>query len=255
VTGARPQRLDDLRELVASVEPVVPAHERVLPVDPAFEQLLPAGGLRRGTVLWVGGASGATTLALGLVAGPTRHGSWVGALSVDSLGWPAAAELGVDLRRVAVVRAGGADWPVAAAALVDAFDVVLCGPDHRPARRDVLRLAARARERGAVVVAFGGARQERAWPGVHLRLHVESAHPARWYGTGRGWGHLTGRRLRVTVSGRHGVDRPRSVDLWSPGPDGVVSVPDGGPAENPGAAPDTAPSGTARVLRFPSAPA
>jgi len=221
----------------------VAAHERVLPVDPAVARLLPAGGLRRGTMLWVGGTSGATSLALGLLAGPTRHGAWVGALSVSSVGWPAAAELGVDLHRVAVVRAGGPDWSVAAAALVDAFDLVLCGPDHQPTRRDVLRLAARARERGSVVVAFGEDHHERAWPGVHLRLHVEPGHPARWLGPDQGWGHLTGRRLRVTVSGRHGVDRPRSVDLWSPGPDGTVAT---------GDVPD---AGVATVLQFPRRPA
>ncbi|MFM7509482.1 MAG: hypothetical protein ACKO5A_08035 [Actinomycetota bacterium] len=252
MTGGRPQQLEDLRDLVASLEPVVPAHERVLPVDPAVASLFPFGGLRRGTTLWIGGTAGATTLALGLIAGPTRQGSWVGALSVASVGWAAAAQLGVDLHRLAVVRADGPDWTVAAAALVDAFDIVLFGPDHRPARRDVLRIAARARERGTVVVAFGGTEQERAWPGSDLRLHIQPDGTARWHGVGRGWGRLIGRRLQVTISGRHGVDRPRVVELWSPGPAGVL--------DSPVTAPVTAPvdqprRDTARILQFPAQPA
>ncbi|MBU6216841.1 MAG: hypothetical protein KGR17_09575 [Acidobacteria bacterium] len=225
----RPERLAALRELIEQVQPVVGAHERTLEVDPPVRELLPLGALQRGTTVWVGGGAGATSLAMAVVAGPSRCGSWVGCVSVSSLGWAAAAELGVDLSRVAVVRADGPDWATVAATLVDGFDVVLCGPDHRPGRREVARLAARARERGAVVVALDDAPDARAWPGVDLRLHVDARTSGRWDGAGRGWGALRSRAITVVASGRHGVDRSRRVELLLPGPAGIAaSAPAGG---------------------------
>ena len=240
----RPERLEALRELIEQVQPVVGAHERTLEVDPPVRGLLPLGALQRGTTVWVGGGAGATSLAMALVAGPSRSGSWVGCVSVSSFGWAAADELGVDLARVAVVRAGEPDWGTVAAALVDGFDVVLCGPDHRPDRRQVARLAGRARERGAVVVALDDAPDARAWPGVDLRLSVDARTPGRWDGTGRGWGALRSRSLAVVASGRHGADRPRRVELLLPGPEGVAASAPGDAVES------GAPAGTGRVVPF-----
>ncbi len=232
MAGGRPERLAALRELIEQVQPVVAAHEQTLPVDPALRDLLPFGGLQRGTTICVGGGPGATSLALALVAGPSRSGAWVGCVSVDSLGWVAAAELGVDLDRVAVVRADVDEWPTVAAALVDGFDVVLCGPDHRPDQRQVARLAGRARERGAVVVALEDSASTRArpapgrsWPGADVRLMVDPASPVDWQGPGQGWGRLRSRSLTVLASGRHGADRARRIVLGLPGPDGVGVVP------------------------------
>lgn len=214
--------LTQLRELVETVRPVTLAHERTLPVLPALEPLLPARGLRRGTSVRVEGGPGATTLALATLAGPTRAGSWAACVGVPAIGWGAAAELGVALERVAVVRAGERTWATVVAALVDAFDVVLVGPEHRPSATEVRRLTARARERGSVLLSVGAAgRHRRDWPGVDVRL---SATAARWSGPGEGWGHLRARRVTVSAEGRGGLGRPQRVDLWLPGPDGVQVV-------------------------------
>ena len=246
----RPERLAALRELIEQVQPVVGAHERTLEVDPPVRELLPLGALQRGTTVWVGGGAGATSLAMAVVAGPSRCGSWVGCVSVSSLGWAAADELGVDLSRVAVVRADGSDWATVAATLVDGFDVVLCGPDHRPDRREVSRLAGRARERGAVVVALDDAPDARAWPGVDLRLRVDARAPGRWDGAGRGWGALRSREITVVASGRHGADRSRRVELLLPGPTGVAaSAPAGGAGSGTEVA-SPVPVGPGRVVPF-----
>jgi hypothetical protein len=229
-----------LRSLIEQVRPVTASHERTLPVLPALEQLLPFRGLQRGTMLWVGGGSGATSLAFGLAAGPTQAGSWVACVAGREFGWASAAELGVDLHRVAVVRSEPADWAAVTAALVDAFDVVLCGPDHQPERNQVLRLAARARERGSVVVAVGGdgpgvgRGRVRPWPGVDVRLDVDDP---SWDGIGAGWGSLRGRQVAVRAGGRHGMDRTRRVDLRLPGDGGVE------PIERSGSPGDRSPDG------------
>ena len=213
-----------LRELVEQIRPVTFAHERALPVLPALEPLLPAGGLRRGATVQVAGGPGSTALALALLAGPTRAGSWAACVGVPELGWAAAAELGVAMERIVVVRPTERSWTTVLATLVDAFDLVVCGPEQAPTPTEVRRLTARARERGAVVLAVAGPaglHARRAWPGADVRLTVVDAD---WAGPGQGWGHLTARRATVSVEGRRGMDRPRRTELWLPGPDGVALV-------------------------------
>ncbi len=226
-SGDRSERLLRLRELAGDLTPLTLAQDRCLPVLPALEELVP-GGLQRGTTVAVGG-SGATALIHAVVAGPTQAGSWAAWVGVDGLGWAAASELGVALERVAVVQVDERRMTAALAALVDAFDLVVVGPEHRPDRTEVRRLQSRARERGAVLVVRsrplvqgGDRRAGRAveWgPDVQLECG-----DLRWSGPGQGSGHLQARRLTVSVRGRRGFDRPRRVDLWLPGPDGVTAV-------------------------------
>jgi hypothetical protein len=144
---------------------------------------------------------------------------------VPGLGLAAAAELGVALERVAVVDPPepGA-WPGVVAALLGAFDVVLVAPGHRLSHQTVRRLAARARERGSVLVPVTGpaGRFAGGWPEApELRLGVVAA---RWEGLGAGHGHLRARRVTVEATGRRGLARPRRVDLLLPGPSGGVEL-------------------------------
>ena len=213
-----------LRTLVERTRPVSTADQRVLPVLPAIEELLPSRGLRRGSIVQVDGLVGATSMALAVAAGPTRAGSWVACVGADELGWAAAAEAGVDMDRLVVVRTPPESWATVAAALVDAFDVVLCGFDRAPSMVESRRLQARARERGAVLVVVGGLRggvgpARRGWPGAaDLGLTVVEA---RWQGLGDGWGNLRSRLVTVEISGRREAGRPRRVELLLPGPTGA----------------------------------
>lgn len=82
-----------LPELAGRVRPVALAGERVLPVAAVLEPLLPDGGLRRGSVVTVGGSR---SLALALVAAASEAGSWCAAVVRESsLGLLAAAEAGI----------------------------------------------------------------------------------------------------------------------------------------------------------------
>ena len=219
-----PARSAGLRELAQQIRPVSFAHERTLPVLAALEPLLASRGLPRGATVQVSGGSGATTLALAVLAGPTRAGSWAACVGLPELGWAAAAHVGVDLHRIVVVRPNERSRSAVLAALVDAFDLVVCGPEQIPTPTEVRRLTARARERGAVLVAVGGPaglNARRPWPGADVRMTVTAED---WSGPGQGWGHLQVRRATVSVEGRRGLDRPRRADLWLPGPDGVTLV-------------------------------
>jgi hypothetical protein len=189
------------------------AGERLLPVVPALRPLLPGQGLRRGSTVAVGRSA---ALALALVAGASAAGSWVAAVGLPDLGVVAAAEAGIALERLALVPAPGAGaWPAVVAALLDAVDVVLVrSPAGLPAGQ-ARRLAARARERGAVLVPLG------AWSEVpDLHLAVASS---VWRGLGQGHGRLEARWVEVVAGGRGAAARERRARLWLPAPDGTVA--------------------------------
>ena len=213
-------------ELRNVARPVSLAGERILPVLPALAGLLPDGGLRRGSTVAVSGDAprasrseaearpGASSLALALLAGPSAAGSWCAAVGLPSLGLVAAAELGVALDRLPLVARPGADWHAVVAALLEAVDVVLLCPPPHVRTGDARRLAARARERGAVLVVTGGAVP------ADVRLSVVGA---EWEGLGRGHGRLRARRIEVMVSGRGAAARERRASLWLPAAGGGIA--------------------------------
>jgi hypothetical protein len=212
------------------------ADERLLPVVPALRPLLPGRGLRRGTTVTV---SRSAALALALVAGASAAGSWVAAVGLPDLGIVAAAETGIALERLALVPAPGSRaWPA-----------VLPAAQAR-------RLAARARERGAVLVPLG------AWPEpADLRLVVTAS---AWSGLGQGHGSLQARRVEVLVAGRGAASRERRALLWLPSPDGAIApvaapgaprVGPGGPAGLALAGEGDAPAGEGRPPELPLADA
>jgi hypothetical protein len=173
--------------------------ERVLPVLPALANLFPRGGMRRGSTVAV---RGSVTVLLALLAQATAGGSWAGVVGLPRLGVVAAAELGVEVSRLALVPNPGPDLPAVAGALLDGMDLVVVG--GRVAEPQARRLSARARHRGAVLIAFG------PWPGVDLELtYVRGL----WSGPDSGYGHLNGRELTVSAQGRGAAVRPAVVDL------------------------------------------
>lgn len=182
---------------------------QVLPVLPALATLLPDGGLRRGSTVVVDQSPG---LALALLAGPSAQQTWCAVVGVPTFGVAAAAEAGIALERLALIPNPGQRWSETVAALVDGMDLVVVAPPARLAPRETRRLTARARDRGTVLVALD------RWDGADLRL---TATDNEWEGVTEGVGRLRARRLTVAVQGRGAAARPRSEQLWLPGPHGT----------------------------------
>jgi hypothetical protein len=188
---------------------MVLAGERRLAVPGPLGEILPGGGLQRGSVVRVEGApgSGAMSLLLSLLAAATAAGEWAAMVDAEGvLGGLAAAEAGVALERLAVVRAvPPALYGRVVATLLDGMTVVGAVVPRGLRLSDARRLEARARERAAVLVAAG------PWPGeAALRLRAEHS---SWTGLGRGEGLLGERVLRVAVSGRGAAGRERVADV------------------------------------------
>ncbi len=182
--------------------------ERILPVRPELRTLLPAGGLRRGSTVAVASTPfGATTVLLALLAAASAAGSWCAVVGMPALGLAAAAELGVALERLALVPEPGPDWPAVVAALLDGIDVVAVAPPEPVSAALGSRLAARARQRGSVLVPYG------QWSGADLVLQTPGG---GWHGLGEGWGRLSRRGLVISRRGRGAAAHPREVTVWLP---------------------------------------
>jgi len=210
-----------LTDVVRLSRPVTLARDQVVPVLGALSGLFPDEGLARGSTVVVDGSTAATSLALAVAAGPSAAGAWVVVVGRDDLGLAAAVEVGVAVDRLALVAEPPADqWSTVVAALIGAVDVIVVGPSHRVSAGDARRLAARARERGTVLVQVG-ARRGTPVPGLDadVRLTVIESH---WQGLGDGHGHLRARRVVVETTGRRRASRPRRAELWLPDADGLL---------------------------------
>lgn len=209
----RADQLEQLRRQMAAVAGKVgtgrrghgpgsaaPLFEAVLPVPPLLAGVLPAG-LPRGTVAVL---SGARSLGLSMVAAVTAAGGNAAIVGQPDIGLLAAAEMGADLSRLAVIPDPGNDPVEVAVVLMDGMDLVVLGLGGRsvpPARTRVV--LARARHRGcALLVVDGG------WPDAALRLDAR----VRGYETTGsattgcaavpGFGRIGAVRLEVRAAGR-----------------------------------------------------
>lgn len=152
------------RRGVVSAVPAAQAFEAALPVPPLLAEVLPAG-LPRGAVAV---ASGARSLMLGMVAAVTAAGGNAAIVGQPDAGLLAAAEMGADLSRLAVIPDPGNDPVEVATVLMDGMDLVVLGLGGRhvpPARTRVV--LGRARHRGCALLICDG-----DWQGAALRLEA-----------------------------------------------------------------------------------
>jgi hypothetical protein len=206
-----------LRRLEDRVVDARPAAEpgadgRLLPVVAPLAGLLLGGGLRRGTTVAVAAGTGSTSLLLALLAQASAAGAWAGVVGRPDLGLVAAAEAGVDLERLALVPYPGADLVAVTAALLDGLDLVAVAcPRAQLRAADRQRLAARARQRGAVLLPLG------AWPGADVELGCGQVEWQGVRGGADGGGRLCARRVHVQLRGRGVAPAGRGTGLLLPG--------------------------------------
>ncbi|MFI7023552.1 hypothetical protein [Micromonospora sp. NPDC049900] len=193
---------------------------RILPVRPELTGLLPGRGLRRGSTIAVGVGqprhSGTTSLLLALLAEASRAGSWCAVVGMPTFGAGAAAEAGIALDRLALVPQPGPEWPTVVAALIDGVDVVVTAVPATVSTSVAARLAARARQRGSVLVPYG------RWDGADLTLQVVRG---AWEGLGAGRGRLRRREVTISAHGRGAAARAKELTVWLPGDESTRVIP------------------------------
>jgi hypothetical protein len=202
MTPSAAPTLDELRARVDQMQGR-PAAQPVA-THPAFAGLLQ---LQTGSSYGVDSAS----LAMALMSGPSADGAWCGVVGSAELGLEAAAEAGVDLKRTILVPDPGEAWLEVTAALIDVLGVVVLTAPAKVSDKDVSRISARLRQRGAILIAYG------SWPRCEARVSMRDA---EWVGLGRGHGHLQARRVTVEVA--RGTAPARTGRLWLPDPDQVI---------------------------------
>ncbi|QCQ93944.1 hypothetical protein E7742_13380 [Rhodococcus sp. SGAir0479] len=217
----RQQRLDYLRRRIAGVpargEAVAgraprdeaATAESVLPVPAPVAALLPRGGLSRGSVVSV---SGATSLLLGLLAAVTESGGHAAVIGHPRLGVLAATEMGAQLQRLAFVPDPGPDPVEVAAVLLDGMDLVvlgLGGISVSPSRARAV--VARARSKQSTLVVTDG-----HWGGAEMRLEARvQGYGGVARGATGGGGRLRSVRLAVRAQGRSFQPRSACLDVRS----------------------------------------
>jgi hypothetical protein len=183
----------------------------VLPVHPALASLLPGGGLRPGSAYSL---PRSTSVLLALLAQPSQSGSWCGVIGMPRLGAEAAEGLGVDLSRLVLIPDSGARWLAVTSTVAEVLPVVAVRPSGRAPDGEIARLAARLRDRGAVLLVQG------PWPQAEAVLEVGEP---TWEGVGRGHGYLSGREVTITASSRR-WPRSRRARVMLPDAAGQVSA-------------------------------
>ncbi len=197
------------------------ASDQFLPIAEELRSILPDRGLRRGSTIQIKNSAGATSLAMALLAKPLNAGSWAAVIGLPGFGVEAATNTGVPLRRLALVPRPGSDWREVTAAMLDSLDIVLLTPPGRCRSGDARRLAARARQRGSVLIicppeqhanhSSGHRSPAMNWPeSTDIDLEVVAI---EWLGLRRGHGRLRERTVSIVASGRRLSGPARRISL------------------------------------------
>jgi hypothetical protein len=167
------------------------------PVAPALAPLVPGGELAPGIVVVITGSS---ALLLGMLAASSRAGRWCAFVGCPEISALAAAQMGVDLERVAFIKNPEVESNNVISTLVNAMTVVV-GPEVRLVDSDRRRLAARVRESGQLLIST------QPWAGAQLEYSVTGR---SFGGLKHGLGDVQGYRLEVLRSGRAQAAAPKT---------------------------------------------
>jgi hypothetical protein len=181
------------------------AAPRTVAVPDPLAGLFPWGGMRPGSVVSV---QGSASLLFALLSTASAAGAWSAVVGRADLGLLAAAEIGVEVRRLALVPQPGIELAAVTSVLLDGIELVALAGVERLTPAEVRQLASRARQRGAVLLPLG------EWPGADVRLCCERV---EWSGLGAGYGRLRSMRMTVRATGRGASARPRTAVVDLPG--------------------------------------
>lgn len=173
---------------------VLPPSNSLLPIPDSLVGTLPSG-LPRGVVAVL---TGARSLSLSMAAAVTGAGGHAAIVGQPDIGLLAAAEMGADLERLAVIPDAGADPVEVAAVLMDGLDLVVLGLRGRAVASSRARaVTARARQKGCTLLITDG-----EWQGASIRLDARVCGYDITGGRWPGFGRISRVRLAMQASGK-----------------------------------------------------
>lgn len=193
----RSEQLEQLRRQMAAVSGRVGVRSPALEVPESV-----VAGLPKGVVAVL---SGARSLPVSMAAAVSAAGGHVAVVGLPDFGLLAAAEMGADLSRLAVIPKPGTDPVEVAAVLMDGMDLVVLGLAGRcvPATR-ARAVVARARQRGCTLLVTQG-----DWQGASMRMDARvsgyeiTTGPGDSSGTPvAGYGRISAVRVSIRTRGR-----------------------------------------------------
>ena len=197
----RSEQLEQLRRQMAAVSGRVGVRSPAVEVPESL-----VAGLPKGVVAVL---SGARSLPVSLAAAVSAAGGHVAVVGLPDFGLLAAAEMGADLSRLAVIPQPGTDPVEVAAVLMDGMDLVVLGLAGRrvPAGR-ARALVARARQRECTLLVTQG-----DWQGASMRMDARVSGYEITSGPGAsadfagapvaGCGRISAVRVSIRTRGRH----------------------------------------------------
>ena len=142
--------------------------------------------------------TGARSLSLCMAAAVTAAGGHVAIVGQPDVGLLAAAEMGADLDRLAVIPDPGADPVEVAAVLMDGMDLVVLGLGGRAVPPTRARaVTARAQHRGCTLLVTDG-----DWQGASVRLDARVCGYEMTVGRVPGFGRVGRVRLSMRARGK-----------------------------------------------------
>ena len=193
----RSEQLEQLRRQMAAVSGRVGVRSPALEVPESV-----VAGLPKGVVAVL---SGARSLPVSMAAAVSAAGGHVAVVGLPDFGLLAAAEMGADLSRLAVIPKPGTDPVEVAAVLMDGMDLVVLGLAGRcvPATR-ARAVVARARQRGCTLLVTQG-----DWQGASMRMDARVSGYEITTGPGdssgmpvAGYGRISAVRVSIRTRGR-----------------------------------------------------
>ncbi|OBK45397.1 hypothetical protein [Mycobacterium sp. 1081908.1] len=208
----RVEQLESLRRRMAGIsgravtpaDDMLPDSEALVPLPRWLAESLPVP-LPRGTVAVL---SGARSLLLSMVAAVTAAGGNVAIVGQPDIGLLAAAEMGADLSRLAVIPDPGTDPVEVAAVLIDGMDLVVLGLGGRQVPQTRARaVVARARNKGCTLLVTDG-----DWQGAPTRLAARVCGYEITANGRPGFGRISRVRLQISgvCAGRRVIGRARA---------------------------------------------
>lgn len=189
-------------------------------VPPALIPLAPRGALRAGSSVAVSGAS-ASSLAFSLAAAAAGEESWCALVGMPDAGLAAARDLGVPLKRTALVPTLGSQPGPTLSTLIDGIDVLVLGPGLALSPSLWRSATSRARTQGTLLIAIAPHGNTHA---LSCDLTV-SSETTQWVGLGRGSGRLRFRDTRTESRGKGLPSTGARCAVRVPAVQGTLSAP------------------------------